>query len=171
MVLAGGVLAVLYVEGSVLGALGLSSGEVSVLLFGDYFGDVSPLGLEVVLHGFGLILARFVLEHRSVRQFSDGVRHTRGVDGARIEVHLDFCGVHLEILVFDGPVAIQERPFESAEHQRVLGIERHRGFDVDLAAVDSGESCPGGVGRYGVGGDRVLAEGTASSQQVDSRRT
>ena len=39
MVFAGGVFAVFYVEGSVLGALGLSSGEVSVLLLGDYFGD------------------------------------------------------------------------------------------------------------------------------------
>ena len=82
VVLAGGVFAVFHEESSILGALRLASGEVAVLLLGDDLGDVSPLGLEVILHGLRFIFARFILEHGGGGELPYGVEHACGVDGA-----------------------------------------------------------------------------------------
>ena len=125
MVITSGVTAVLDVIVIVLGLLGDAAREETLALFGDNFGDIAALGLEVVLHHLGFIFTAVVLENRIAFEFTHTVGNTDGLHLAAVHVHADLCGAHVDVTINDLAVAIHHRMVATVKDNAVLGVKLH----------------------------------------------
>ena len=115
------------------------------MLFGYDSCYITSLGLEIILHGFRLILAGFILENRLTLHYPSRVGNAGSVDSAAVEFHADLRGIELENLILHSSVTIKICIVETFEHKRVAGRECHGCLNVDFGTVYPCDQCPGGV--------------------------
>ena len=137
MIITSGVTAILDVIIIVLGLLGDATREEALALLGDNIGDVTALGLEVVLHDARLVLTAVILEYRHTREIAHTVRHTDGMHLTTVHVHADLRRRQIHVAIKDLALAIHRRMIASDENDAILSIELHHMVQIHLDQLET----------------------------------
>ncbi len=156
MIVAGGVEAVLEIEGVFVYLFRCAARQKSFALLGDHVGDEAFLGLEVVAHGLRLVFGTLVVEHRGTLDIADTVGRTHGIDGAFGHIHLYAVGVEFYTAVCNLALSVDIGFALPDQNHGVLGHDVHNVVQIGLYSRDA-SSCR--LGCYGcVAADTVAVK-------------